>query len=275
MLLFLLSMASDNRIVFDIETQKEFAEVGGYRNVHLLGVSVAGVFNYADNSLKAYTEAQLPELEKVMAKASLIIGFNTKHFDYPVLQPYFKNLVLADAPALDLMEKLEVVLGFRPGLDALAKSTLGEQKSSHGLEAITWFRSGQLEKLQEYCLQDVKLTRDLYEYGLNHGAVMFESRTDGLKTIPASWSTETDKKDIRSILSQAFKNKQMVEIDYVSMKAEDGEAARKKRNIEIYSIQGDTIEAFCHSRRDKRYFKMFRILDAKALSSAPQRPSLF
>lgn len=268
-------MQPDKRLVFDIETQKEFAEVGGYRNVHLLGVSVVGAYNYADDSYKSYEEKDLPELEKVMAGAGLIIGFNTKHFDYPVLQPYFKNLVLASAPTLDLMEKLEAVLGFRPGLDALAQSTLGEQKSAHGLEAIQWFRSGELEKLKEYCLQDVKLTRDLYEYGLNHGSVMFESRTHGLKTIPASWSTDQDKKDIRSILAGAFNNKQIVEIDYVSMKAEDGEEARKKRNIEIYSINGDTIEAFCHTRRDRRYFKLFRILDAKALPSAQQRPSLF
>lgn len=268
-------MQSDKRIVFDIETQKEFAEVGGYRNVHQLGVAVVGVFNYADDSLKAYTEAEMPELEKVMAAAGLIIGFNTKHFDYHVLQPYFKNLTLAAAPTLDLMENIEDVLGFRVGLDSLAKNTLGAQKTSHGLEALKWFREGKIEEVKNYCLQDVKLTRDLYEYGLNHGTVMFESRVDGLKTIPATWGAGQNKKDIKSILADAFNNKQMVEIDYVSMKAEDGEEARKKRNIEIYAINGDTIEAFCHTRRDKRYFKLFRILDAKTLPSAQQRPSLF
>lgn len=268
-------MNADKRIVFDVETKKEFAEVGGYRNAHLLGVSVVGVYTYADNQFKAYEENELAELEKAMAEAELIIGFNIKHFDYQVLQPYFKNLNLAAAPSLDLMEKLEEVLGFRPGLDALAKSTLGAQKTSHGLEALKWFREGKIQQIKDYCLQDVKLTRDLYEYGLNHGSLMFESRTDGLKAIPASWSTEKDKKDIRSILTSAFKNKEMIEIDYVSMKSEDGEEARKKRNIEIYSINGDTVEAFCHTRQDRRHFKLYRILDVKKIDSAPQRPSLF
>ncbi len=264
-----------NKLVFDVETQKEFAEVGGYRNVHLLGVSVVGVYNYADDSYKAYEEKDLAELEKVMADSSLIIGFNTKHFDYQVLQPYFKNLVLAQAPTLDLMEKLEAVLGYRPGLDALAHATLGEQKSSHGLEALKWYREGKLEEIKKYCLQDVKLTKDIYEYGLNHGSVLFESRVDGLKTMPASWSTVKDKKDIKSVLAGAFKNKQVVEIDYVSMKAEDGEEARKKRNIEIYAINGDTVEAFCHTRQGKRYFKVYRVLDAKVVEAGHQRPSLF
>lgn len=275
MLLFLLSMTNDKRLVFDVETKKEFAEVGGYRNAHLLGVSVVGVYTYNDDQFKAYEEHELAELEKAMSEAGLIIGFNIKHFDYPVLQPYFKNLVLAQAPTLDLMEKVEEVVGFRVGLDSLAQNTLGAKKTSHGLEALQWFREGKIQQIKDYCLQDVKLTRDLYEYGLNHGSLMFESRTDGLKTIPATWSTEKDKKDIRSVLAAAFKNKQLVEIDYVSMKSEDGEEARKKRNIEIYSIHGDTIEAFCHIRQDRRYFKLYRILDARTVDLAVQRPSLF
>lgn len=264
-----------NKLVFDVETQKEFAEVGGYRNVHLLGVSVVGVYNYADDSYKSYEEKDLAELEKVMAEASLIVGFNTKHFDYQVLQPYFKSLILAGAPTLDLMEKLEAVLGYRPGLDALARATLGEQKSSHGLEALKWFREGKIDEIKKYCLQDVRLTKDIYEYGLNHGSVLFESRVNGLQTVPASWSTAKDKKDIQSVLASAFKNKQVVEIDYVSMKAEDGEEARKKRNIEIYAINKDTVEAYCHIRQDKRYFKIYRILDAKTVEAGQQRPSLF
>src|SRR3989344_1157210 len=249
-----------SKIVFDLETQKEFSEVGGYRNTHLLSVSVVGVYDYASDSFRAYEERELPELEKIMAAADLIIGFNTKHFDYPVLQPYFKNMVLADLPSLDLMERIEAVLGFRVSLDSLAKNTLGEQKSSHGLEALKWFREGKIEEVKKYCLQDVKLTRDLYEYGLNHGQLMFESRADGLKTIPASWSGAGEEHKILAVLNSAFKNKQPVEIDYVFTKAEDGEDARKKRNIEIYAIKGDTIEAFCHTRQDRRYFKLFRIL---------------
>lgn len=264
-----------NKLVFDIETKKEFAEVGGYRNAHLLGVAVVGVYTYADNQFKAYEEHELGELEKIMASSELIIGFNTKHFDYQVLQPYFKNLILATAPSLDLMEKIEEVLGFRVGLDSLAKSTLGEQKSSHGLEALKWFREGKIEDVKKYCLQDVKLTRDLYEYGLNHGTLMFESKGEGLKTIPARWASAKDGKDIKAVLATAHHNKQLVEIDYVSTKAEDGEDARKKRNIEIYSIKGDTIEAFCHTRQDRRHFRLHRILDAVAIDSGLKRPALF
>ncbi|MBI4120498.1 MAG: ribonuclease H-like domain-containing protein [Parcubacteria group bacterium] len=267
-------MSAENKIVFDVETKKQFDEVGGSRNTHLLGVSVAGVYNYADDSFEAFEESGLERLEELMLGASLVIGFNIKHFDYPVLQPYFKKAVLARLPTLDLMEKLEEVVGFRLGLDALAKSTLGEQKSSHGLEALQWFREGRLDEVKKYCLHDVKLTRDLYEYGLKHGSVLFESRQGGLRTVPAGW-VAGDSNQIRSILAQAFKNKQVVEIDYVSHKSEDGEEARKKRSIEIYSIKGDTVEAFCHMRQDKRHFKLYRILEARVVEMSHQRPALF
>lgn len=268
-------MSNDNRIVFDLETKKEFAEVGGYRNVHLLGISVAGVFSYADDQYRAFEEREIDQLEEMISNASLLIGFNNKHFDNQVLQPYFKNVDLSKIPTVDLMEKIEGVVGFRLGLDALARVTLGEQKTSHGLEALKWFREGKIEEIKKYCLQDVKLTKELYEYGLNHGSVLFESRNEGVKAVPARWAESKNGKDIKTILSLALKNKEVVEIDYVSTKSEDGEDARKKRNIEIYHIKGDTIEAFCHLRQDKRNFKIFRILDANVVGTEHKRPTLF
>ncbi len=264
-----------NKLVFDVETKKEFAEVGGYRNIHMLGVSIAGAYDYAQDKFWAFEESELGQLEDLMAKAELIIGFNIKHFDYPVLQPYFKKINLAGLPTLDIMAELEQVLGFRIGLDALGQSTLGEQKSSHGLEALQWFREGKIEEIKKYCIQDVKLTRDLYEYGLRHGSLMVDTRNNGLKAVPASWGAPESVGNIRAILSQAFHNKEVVQIDYVSTKPEDGETARKIRNIEIYSIKGDTVEAYCHTRQDMRHFKLYRILDAKVIGFNHQRPTLF
>lgn len=268
-------MSKDSRLVFDLETKKEFAEVGGYRNTHLLGISVAGVYNYADGTYRAYEESELGEFENLVSNASLLIGFNSKHFDNQVLQPYFKKVDLVRVPTLDIMEKIEEVVGFRIGLDALSKVTLGEQKTSHGLEALKWFREGKIEEVKKYCLQDVKLTKDLYEYGLNHGSILFESRTEGVKAVPARWAESKTGKDIKTILTDAMKEKQIVEIDYVSTRAEDGEDARKKRNIEIYHIKGDTVEAFCHTRNDKRNFKIYRILDANIVGTEQKRPTLF
>ena len=55
-------MPQDKRLVFDVETQKELAEVGGFRNVHMLGISVVGVYTYQDDTYKAYEEKDLLEI---------------------------------------------------------------------------------------------------------------------------------------------------------------------------------------------------------------------
>ena len=172
--------------VFDIETKKSFQEVGGKHNMHLLGVSVVGVYSYADDTFRCYEEKDFPLLEEAFRNATRIIGFNSKHFDVPVLQPHVK-VPLTSVPHLDLMNDIESYLGFRVSLDSLAKMNLGTQKSGHGMDAITWWREGNIEAIKKYCLDDVRITRDIYEFGKKNGHVVAETRTDPRVSIPVSW----------------------------------------------------------------------------------------
>ena len=115
-----------------------------------------------------------------------IIGFNSKHFDIPVLQPHV-GVLLHTIPHLDLMEDVERELGFRVSLDNLARTNLGTQKSGHGMEAIQWYREGNIEAIKKYCLDDVRITRDLYEFGKQHGHIVAETRTDPRAKISVLW----------------------------------------------------------------------------------------
>lgn len=175
-----------NELVFDIETKQSFQDVGGKQNMHLLGVSVVGVYSYIDDTFHCYEEKDFPLLEEAFRNATRIIGFNSKHFDVPVLQPHVK-VPLASIPHLDLMNDIESYLGFRVSLDSLAKMNLGTQKSGHGLDAITWWREGNMEMLKTYCLDDVRITRDVYEFGKKNGHVIAETRTDPRVSVPVSW----------------------------------------------------------------------------------------
>jgi len=172
-------------IVLDLETQKSFDEVGGRENFHLLRVSVVGIYSYKHDEFRTFTEWETPSLRGLLEEASLIVGFNLKRFDYLVLEPYFKRS-LRDFPTLDIMEDVERFLGHRLSLDTLVKATLGEGKTGHGLDAIRYFREGEIEKLKSYCLADVRLTRDLYEYGKRHGHMKYQKNND-LRTIPVNW----------------------------------------------------------------------------------------
>src|SRR3989338_8519739 len=166
-----------DHIVFDIETQHEFSEVGGRNYPHLLKVSVIGCYSYLQDKFLVFEEKEIPEFEKMLKEASFPICFNTKFFDSPVLQPYLKELDLKSIPACDIMEDVTLVLGHRLSLDSIAQATLNAQKIGNGLDAIRYFRQGNMEALKKYCLDDVRFTRDFFEYGKTHGKLLYNSKS--------------------------------------------------------------------------------------------------
>lgn len=163
-----------NEVVFDIETSNSFADVGKY-DPTLLKVSLVGAYSYADDTYHSFMEADLPKLWRLLESADRIIGYNIVGFDIPVLNQYYPG-DLSKLPQLDLMAEIEKTIGFRVKLDDVAHASLGTGKSGNGLMAIEYFRRGEIDKLREYCLQDVKVTKDVYEYGREHGLVKYKDR---------------------------------------------------------------------------------------------------
>lgn len=254
----------NDTLVIDLETKKSFAEVGGEKNIRDLGISVAGVYSYEKGAFFALEEHELLKLEEMLKITSHVIGFNINHFDIPVLEPYLKSVSLANIAVTDMFEDCMNFLGHRVGLSGLSKATLGEDKSGHGLEALEWFKAGRVEDVKKYCLDDVRLTRDLYEYGKKNGHVLFESFVDGkIHSIPVSWGGEI-KKPVSDIIKEAFEKRRRLSIEYISSENNDGLGFRKERNIDVYNVKSNgEIEAYCHLRKDIRSFRMARIARAE------------
>jgi DEAD/DEAH box helicase domain-containing protein len=166
------------RIVFlDLETQKSAQEVGGWRNIHLMRVSVVVIFDSLEKRFLSFKENEIAELLAHLEKAELVVGFNIKRFDYTVLAAYTgKNLQAL--PTFDMLEDIHRRLGFRLGLDHLAVETLNRRKSGDGLQALEWFKQGEMEKLTDYCRMDVELTRDLFIHGLEKGQLIYRTRQE-------------------------------------------------------------------------------------------------
>lgn len=160
------------KIVLDLETQNSFQDVGGRGKNHLLKISVCGVYFYDTDKYAIYEEHELSKLAPLLQTADQIIGFNIKGFDFEVLQPYV-NFNLFEVPYLDILEEIEKVIGHRISLETVAQATLGAGKSGTGLQAISYWRSGRLEELKKYCLDDVKVTRQVYEYVQNNGKLLY------------------------------------------------------------------------------------------------------
>jgi DEAD/DEAH box helicase domain-containing protein len=175
--------------VLDLETRCSAADVGGWGQCHLMGVSLAVLHETHTGVATTYREHDLERLGQRLSKLDLVIGFNIKRFDYRVLQPYTK-VRLAEVPTLDILEEVYAALGARRSLNHLAEHTLGEQKTGDGLLALELFAEGKWQELESYCRQDVSLTRRLFEFGAQHGYLIYQHRQGPLVRLPVDWQEE-------------------------------------------------------------------------------------
>jgi len=171
-----------DKIVIDIETKNTFFDVGGKENLKDLDVSLACVYSYNQGDFLSFRDDKLKELGPMLQDAGLVIGFSINRFDLPILNKYF-NFNLLSVPTLDLLDEVEESYGHRISLDILAKTNLGIGKTNHGLDAIKFYNEGDWASLEKYCLQDVLITRDLYELAKKQGYLL----------IPERWGENTHK----------------------------------------------------------------------------------
>ena len=173
--------------VFDVETQRSAAEVGGWHRADRMGISVAILYDSVSDSFKTYLEKDIPALITDLQTFDLVVGFNNKRFDNKVLSAY-SLFNLATLPTLDIMEKITNRLGYRLSLDRLAEHTLGVKKSANGLQALQWYKEGRMEEIIRYCRQDVKITRDIFLYGLENRYLLFKNKAGSIVRLPVDFS---------------------------------------------------------------------------------------
>ena len=177
-------------VVFDLETQCSAAEVGGWDKAHLMRMSLGIVWDSHAQDFRTYFEADVDALMAHLQSADLVVGFNIIGFDYSVLRGY-TNFNFQEINTLDMLREIYAHLRYRVSLDALSRATLAVPKSADGLQALQWFKAGRLDLIEAYCRKDVELTRDLFQYGLDHGHLLFDRKGQGRLRIPLDWQLET------------------------------------------------------------------------------------
>jgi DEAD/DEAH box helicase domain-containing protein len=176
------------KITFDIETK-------GLAGPDLLAmeISLLAIHDSETDEYSAYLEEDLPKLWPILEGADMLIGFNSDHFDIPILNKYYPG-DLTKIKSLDLLKEVKEATGRRYKLDNIAEATLGQKKSGHGLEAVQWWKEGKIDKIREYCIQDVKVTKGVYDFALRHGKLKYKD-LKGIREIKldtSSWERIDD-----------------------------------------------------------------------------------
>ncbi len=160
------------KVVVDIETRNIFQDVGS-NDPRELDISVVCLYDYETDTYHSFLQEEFGKLWPILENADMIITYNGDHFDIPLLDKYY-NGDLSKIKSLDLLKEVKSVLGFRLKLDSIAQATLGKGKSGHGLEAVTWWKNGEIEKIIKYCKDDVKVTKEVYDYAMTNGLLKFK-----------------------------------------------------------------------------------------------------
>ncbi|RMD51487.1 helicase [Candidatus Parcubacteria bacterium] len=193
--------ATKNKVVLDIETKNTFQDVGGYFT-DKLEISVVCAYFYETDSWEWFTEENLGELFKKLEKCDGIVGYNSIGFDVPVMNNYYPGDLL-QIPQIDILAKINEKLGYRIKLDDVAAATLGTKKSAHGLLAVQWWKEGRVQDVVDYCMQDVKVTKGVYEFALKNGYILFDDRTGERRQVFIDL-TSADKKTVGLNLTMGF-----------------------------------------------------------------------
>ena len=174
------------RITLDIETTSTVSFI----DPTTLELALIGIHDSETDSFASFTRDELPKLWPILERADLLVGYNSDHFDIPILNKYYSG-DLTTIRSIDLLAEIKSVLGRRLKLDSVAKATLGRGKTGSGLDAVKWWQEGKIEKVRTYCLEDVRVTKDVYEYALKNGRVKYSDFGE-IRDIPldtARWET--------------------------------------------------------------------------------------
>jgi len=187
------------KITFDIETKNTFEDVGE-NNPALLDISIICIHDSETDTYDSFLENDFVRLWPILEKADLLIGYNSDHFDIPLLDKHYPGN-LKTIKSLDILKEIKNSIGKRIKLDNIANATLGEGKSGNGLEAITWWKNGEIKKIRRYCLDDVRITKKLYNYALRNGYLKYK---DGAKIKKIPLNTSDWEKEKNNSITYTF-----------------------------------------------------------------------
>ncbi|QQS61445.1 MAG: ribonuclease H-like domain-containing protein [Candidatus Moraniibacteriota bacterium] len=154
------------KIILDIETKNTFRDVGS-SDPRMLDISLLVAYDSHTDTYYSYLEDELTGLWRLLEAADIVIGYNSDHFDLPLLNKYYPGNI-SRIKSLDILKEIEKSIGKKVRLDSVADATLGKKKSGNGLEAIEWWKNGEIEKIRRYCEDDVRITKEIYEYALKN-----------------------------------------------------------------------------------------------------------
>ena len=151
----------------------------GWDDVENMGISVICAYDYETERYRTFLEDNSKEFQALVDDADLVIGFNSLKFDNTLCRAH--GLSVPDEKSYDLLVEIWKGAGLGPkfeypshvgfGLDVCSKANFGTEKTHHGALAPVDWQRGNYGVVIDYCLNDVKLTKDLIDRVIERGCI--------------------------------------------------------------------------------------------------------
>ncbi|HMO78638.1 MAG TPA: ribonuclease H-like domain-containing protein [Candidatus Paceibacterota bacterium] len=187
-----------NYLVFDIETTDIILD-----DPMNLEIAVVSVYEKNNNSIKSFLKDQLHQMWPIFERVDFVVGYNSDHFDIPLLNKYYQGN-LNSIKSIDILKYIKESFGKRVKLESVANGTLGYGKITSGIQAVEWWKQGKIDDVIKYCEQDVLITKDIFEYILENKKVKFKDLiSEKIIEVPINTS-DWNKKEENSITKSLF-----------------------------------------------------------------------
>jgi len=143
----------------------------GWEDYRGMGISCIGAFDYEQERYRVFCQDNLREFQELINAGRIMVGFNNIRFDNHLLRA--NDFKIEDAKCIDLLQNVWGAFGLPPvynkeiragyGLNALCKANFMISKTGHGANAPVDWQQGRIGTVIDYCLNDIRLTKKLYE----------------------------------------------------------------------------------------------------------------
>ena len=154
---------------------------GGWYDHANMGISVIGAYDYQEDRYRVFCEDNQEEFAHLVSTRGVFVGFNNIRFDNVVIKEAW-GIDIPEIACYDILQKVWKGAGFGPefdrrthagyGLDACCRANFGTKKSGHGAIAPIAWQQGRIAEVIDYCLNDVKLTKQLLDKVIRDGYIV-------------------------------------------------------------------------------------------------------
>lgn len=146
---------------------------GGWNDHANMGISVIGAYDYHEDRYRVFCRDGFDDF-RALAADRLCVGFNSIRFDnaviratgvadidkeqcYDILREMWLAAGVGDAEPFDFKRHG----GY--GLDATCERNFGTKKTGNGALAPVLWQQGKVGQVIDYCLNDIKLTKQIFD----------------------------------------------------------------------------------------------------------------